>query len=124
MAAALSRAAAVLVSDYGRGVAADPAVRAALAEAIARGVPVVWDPHPRGPAPVPGVTVATPNLGEARAALDAARRIVPEPDAGGRAGRGAGSCRAVAVTVGERGAVLARRDGAGLVRAGPSRHRR
>ena len=59
LAAALARAAAVLVSDYGRGVAADPAVRSALTAAVAAGVPVVWDPHPRGPAPVPDVTVAT-----------------------------------------------------------------
>ena len=47
--AALSRPAAVLVSDYGRGVAADPSVRSALCEALRSGVPVVWDPHPRGP---------------------------------------------------------------------------
>src|SRR5918994_1466628 len=58
-------AGAVLVSDYGRGVAADPVVRAALARAVARRVPVVWDPHPRGAEPVPGVTVVTPNLAEA-----------------------------------------------------------
>ena len=38
---------AVLVADYGRGVAALPAVRA-RARAAAPGVPVVWDPHPRG----------------------------------------------------------------------------
>jgi D-beta-D-heptose 7-phosphate kinase / D-beta-D-heptose 1-phosphate adenosyltransferase len=109
VAAALSRAAAVLVSDYGRGVAADPAVRTALAEAIARGVPVVWDPHPRGPAPVPGSTVATPNLGEARLALDADAGV-PEPElAAGLARRW--DCGAVAVTVGERGAILVHRDG-------------
>ncbi|MDN5750424.1 MAG: hypothetical protein L0H64_18245, partial [Pseudonocardia sp.] len=48
---------AVLVSDYGRGVAADQHVRAALA---ACGTPVVWDPHPRGEAPVPGTAVVTP----------------------------------------------------------------
>ena len=42
---------AVLVSDYGRGVAADPLVRAALADCA---IPVVWDPHPRGDDPAPG----------------------------------------------------------------------
>src|SRR5215210_4250195 len=67
--AALAGAGAVLVSDYGRGVAADPVVRAALARAVARRVPVVWDPHPRGAEPVPGGTVVTPNLAEARAAV-------------------------------------------------------
>ena len=56
---ALDGADAVLVSDYGRGVAAEPTVRAAL---DARGVPVVWDPHPQGAEPVPGATLVTPNL--------------------------------------------------------------
>jgi rfaE bifunctional protein nucleotidyltransferase chain/domain len=63
--AAIAWADAVLVADYGRGVAAEPSVRAALEDAIARGTPVVWDPHPRGPEPVEGVTLATPNASEA-----------------------------------------------------------
>jgi D-beta-D-heptose 7-phosphate kinase/D-beta-D-heptose 1-phosphate adenosyltransferase len=58
-------AGAVLMSDYGRGVAASPGVREALA--AGRG-PLVWDPHPRGPAPVPGAALVTPNLAEALAA--------------------------------------------------------
>lgn len=106
---ALSRAAAVLVSDYGRGVAADPTVRAAVVEAAARGVPVVWDPHPRGPAPVPDVAVATPNLGEARAALGLDDDL-SEPDVAAALAK-QWDCRSVAVTVGDRGAVLADRDG-------------
>ena len=44
---ALATADAVLVSDYGRGVAAEPSVRAALA--AVGGVPIVWDPHAGGP---------------------------------------------------------------------------
>ena len=108
----LSRAAAVLVSDYGRGVAADPAVRAALADAVAQGVPMVWDPHPRGPAPVPDITVATPNLGEARAVLDADPEPAEPELASGVLRRW--ECRAVAVTLGERGAVLVHRDGTRL----------
>ncbi|MEU4666083.1 PfkB family carbohydrate kinase, partial [Micromonospora chalcea] len=59
----IADASAVLVSDYGRGVAGHPALRAALAATRA---PVVWDPHPRGPAAVPGVHLATPNEPEAR----------------------------------------------------------
>jgi rfaE bifunctional protein nucleotidyltransferase chain/domain/rfaE bifunctional protein kinase chain/domain len=62
--AALRTAAAVLVSDYGRGVARHPALRAALEQTTA---PVVWDPHPRGPAPTPNARLVTPNLAEARA---------------------------------------------------------
>ncbi len=59
----LREATAILVSDYGRGVAGHPALRAALTEAKA---PVVWDPHPNGPSPVPGVRLVTPNESEAR----------------------------------------------------------
>lgn len=110
----LARAGAVLVSDYGRGVAADPDVRAALARATARGVPVVWDPHPRGPDPVPGVTLVTPNLAEARGA--AAGADVAEPGAGAAlelAGRllGRWDAHAVAVTLGRDGAVVRHRHG-------------
>lgn len=61
---ALADAEAIVVADYGRGLLAHPTVRSALAVAAAR-LPVVWDPHPRGSDPVPGVTVATPNLAEA-----------------------------------------------------------
>ncbi|UNO43818.1 adenylyltransferase/cytidyltransferase family protein [Streptomyces sp. MST-110588] len=60
----LRSARAVLVADYGRGTVR--ALRPYLAEA-ARRVPVLWDPHPRGDAPVPGVRLATPNAAEARA---------------------------------------------------------
>jgi D-beta-D-heptose 7-phosphate kinase/D-beta-D-heptose 1-phosphate adenosyltransferase len=113
--AAFADAGAVLVSDYGRGVAADPDVRAAVAGAVARRVPVVWDPHPRGPDPVPGSGVVTPNLAEARqaapgppvlgsgapAALELAARLLGRWDA-----------RAVAVTMGDAGAVVRHRHGA------------
>ena len=64
---AIASAGTLLVSDYGRGAAADPRIRAALAGRAAR-VPLVWDPHPRGPEPVPGTRLATPNHAEARAA--------------------------------------------------------
>ncbi len=66
MLAAIRSADAVLVSDYGRGLTDDPALREALHDAATR-VPVVWDPHPKGGAPVAGVAAVTPNLGEARA---------------------------------------------------------
>lgn len=113
-------AGAVLVSDYGRGVAADRRVRAALRRAAARGVPVVWDPHPRGPEPVPGVTVVTPNLGEA---CDAAGGAPPRghDEALALAGRlvGRWGAGAVAVTLGRDGAVVRHRDGGSSEPAAP-----
>ena len=112
---ALAAADAVLVADYGRGVAADPGIRAALGAA---GRPVVWDPHPRGPEPVADVALATPNAREARdfASLrheaECASALLERWAAG-----------AVAVTVGERGAVLAERGAApALVPCRPAAH--
>jgi D-beta-D-heptose 7-phosphate kinase / D-beta-D-heptose 1-phosphate adenosyltransferase len=64
---AIAGAGALLVSDYGRGVTADPRLRRWLA-ARGRQAPLVWDPHPRGTDPVPGTRVATPNHREAAAA--------------------------------------------------------
>ncbi|MBQ0992658.1 PfkB family carbohydrate kinase [Micromonospora sp. PSH03] len=101
----IAAASAVLVSDYGRGVARQPALRDALATTRA---PVVWDPHPRGPAAVPGVHLATPNESEVRElvpALPGASRLAT-------ASRGAQGLRrrwragAVAVTLGGDGALL------------------
>jgi rfaE bifunctional protein nucleotidyltransferase chain/domain len=61
---ALDQADVVLISDYAGGVVSHPVVRAAL-ERNARRRPIIWDPHPRGDEPVPGVTVVTPNRSEA-----------------------------------------------------------
>jgi rfaE bifunctional protein kinase chain/domain len=94
--AAIRSAGAVLVSDYGRGVAAQPQLRAALARRADQ-IPVVWDPHPRGPAPVAGMTLVTPNSAEAD---DDAEQLRRRWDAA-----------AVVVTMAARGAVLA--DGTG-----------
>jgi bifunctional ADP-heptose synthase (sugar kinase/adenylyltransferase) len=60
----IHEAGAILVSDYGRGIAGHPQLRAALAER-AQHVPVVWDPHPRGGPPVPATRLVTPNRSEA-----------------------------------------------------------
>jgi D-beta-D-heptose 7-phosphate kinase / D-beta-D-heptose 1-phosphate adenosyltransferase len=87
---------AVLVSDYGRGLVRDERLRAAL-----RGRPVVWDPHPRGPAPVPGARLVTPNLAEALAASGE-----PAAERAARVLRQRWSAKAVVVTLGEAGAVL------------------
>jgi D-beta-D-heptose 7-phosphate kinase/D-beta-D-heptose 1-phosphate adenosyltransferase len=110
---------AVLVSDYGRGVARHPAIRAALAASRA---PVVWDPHPRGPAPVPDVRLVTPNLAEV---------CTMSGDAGGgsaltvaqRAGhllRQRWRAGAVVVTCGADGAVLCHSGSTPLAVAAPA----
>ncbi|WP_213450497.1 PfkB family carbohydrate kinase [Rhizomonospora bruguierae] len=100
----LRSASAVLVSDYGRGTARSEPLRAALADPA---VPVVWDPHPRGPEPTPGARLVTPNEAELRRLTDA--------DGGLRlaaAARGAAELRrrwragAVAVTMGADGVLL------------------
>ncbi|MFC5817877.1 PfkB family carbohydrate kinase [Nonomuraea harbinensis] len=106
-------AGAVLVADYGRGVAA-------VARELLRGcaAPVVWDPHPRGVRPPGGCALITPSEAEARllcpgefpGADRAARAIREELDAG-----------AVVVTRGAGGASLALADGTMLKIPAPVR---
>jgi D-beta-D-heptose 7-phosphate kinase/D-beta-D-heptose 1-phosphate adenosyltransferase len=101
---ALDRAGAVLVADYGRGVTALEGLRERLAER-AREVPVVWDPHPRGSAPVPGCALVTPNASEARA--------LGNVDGAADQGRVLGrrwQAHGVAITLGARGALLVQGD--------------
>jgi rfaE bifunctional protein kinase chain/domain len=97
---ALDAADAIVVADYGRRVTADAGIRSVL-ENRAGTLPIVWDPHPRGSAPVPGVTIATPNRGEAVGFagtddLDRASRLLLDE-------WGAG---AVAITLGADGVLL------------------
>ncbi|HEY1621483.1 MAG TPA: D-glycero-beta-D-manno-heptose 1-phosphate adenylyltransferase [Streptosporangiaceae bacterium] len=115
---ALRQAGAVLVSDYGRGVAAHPALAAVLSR-LAAATPVVWDPHPAGGRPLTGSRLVTPSQAEARRFAVALRG--DRDDAIG-AGSGSGSAlasasrdgaalsqawgSAVAVTLGEDGALL------------------
>lgn len=128
LAEVLRDAGSVLVADYGRGVTAVRSLREALT-GLPRRVPVTWDPHPRGAAPVPGVRLATPNAAEARAFAD--RLDVPVPDGSGdlaTVGRRADAlvahwrAQAVAVTLGERGALLSYGEGAPVVTPAPSVH--
>jgi D-beta-D-heptose 7-phosphate kinase / D-beta-D-heptose 1-phosphate adenosyltransferase len=126
---AIAGAAAVLVSDYGRGVADQPELREALA-ALPAPTPVVWDPHPRGPEPVPGCLLVTPNAGEA-ADFAGAEERGNEPDGepgdeGQVAARhGVALARRwratyVCVTRGAGGALLAGGQGAPLVVPAPA----
>ncbi|MDX3102661.1 PfkB family carbohydrate kinase [Nonomuraea angiospora] len=100
---ALRTAGAVLVSDYGRGMAGS--LLDLLGEVDA---PIVWDPHPKGPSPLHGCALITPSESEARL-------LCPPPYAGpDEAARSlvkALRARAVAVTLGADGAVLAHEGG-------------
>ena len=117
--AVLEGAGAVLVADYGRGMAAEAGVRRMLSGLSPR-TPVVWDPHPRGPEPVTGVRLATPNRAEATA-------LVPHPPGDGvgpvaaraRALASRWQAASVAVTLGPRGALLVNGDGPPLVLPAP-----
>ncbi|MDY0814530.1 D-glycero-beta-D-manno-heptose 1-phosphate adenylyltransferase [Kitasatospora purpeofusca] len=107
----LGSAGAVLVSDYGRGVAD---VLGPLLGAAARRCPLVWDPHPRGGPPVPGARLVTPNAAEARAmaaALDAGSgtgdRLADHTRRSALLARH-WQAAAVVVTLGARGALLSR----------------
>ena len=107
----LTTAGTVLVSDYGRGVTSATRLREVL-ESVARQVPVVWDPHPRGGRPVAGARLVTPNQAEA-----AAFACTEDPAAATGTGLAALSAQAallvrswrshaVAVTLGKRGALV------------------
>jgi D-beta-D-heptose 7-phosphate kinase / D-beta-D-heptose 1-phosphate adenosyltransferase len=115
---ALHGAAVVLVSDYGRGLSRDAGLRRLLTDLR---VPLVWDPHPRGPEPVPGVRLATPNRAEAE-------RFAPGVEGNGLpalAARAATLGRrwqaaGIAVTLGSDGAMLWEGGGAPLVVPAPA----
>jgi rfaE bifunctional protein nucleotidyltransferase chain/domain/rfaE bifunctional protein kinase chain/domain len=98
------RGATVLVADYGRGMTRDGAIRNALADARC----LVWDPHPRGAAPVPGARLVTPNRVEAGLATDAS---IAQISARARELARAWRVDGVAVTLGAGGALLCSRLG-------------
>ena len=118
---AVEKAGVIIVADYGRGLAANPRLRELLSR-LAPDVPIVWDPHPSGPDPVPGVAVVTPNISEATKAAQSvaaaqtsgARPAAAEGSSGDQAAEVAAillerwQSRAVLVTRGEEGAVLLR----------------
>ncbi|MEO3783990.1 PfkB family carbohydrate kinase [Actinocorallia sp. B10E7] len=110
---AVREAGAVLVSDYGRGVAAHPVLRALL-EVLPAEAPVVWDPHPRGAVPVRGARLVTPNRQEAR--VLAATAPTARPGGYAQAATDAAALRSrwraagVGVTLGEHGVLLSTGD--------------
>ncbi len=105
---ALAAARGILVSDYGRGLILERSVATALTSRPG-GVPLVWDPHPRGGEPCRGATLVTPNLAEARgftASTPARRDPIAEATDRGRRLVTRWGAGAAAITLGKRGAVL------------------
>ena len=102
---ALERAEAIVVADYGRGLAANQEVRDVLA-ARAGHIPIVWDPHPAGAVPVAGVAVVTPNLSEAAKAAGTGTGTPAAIAAVGTALLDRWQSQAVLVTMGEQGGML------------------
>jgi D-beta-D-heptose 7-phosphate kinase / D-beta-D-heptose 1-phosphate adenosyltransferase len=121
--AAVASAGAVLVSDYGRGLAQRADVRAAL-EALAPPVPVAWDPHPRGAPPTPGVRLLTPNRREVAALAglppSADRSTTAQATAEARHLLTRWRAASVAVTLGDAGALLVGPDGPPMVVPAPA----
>lgn len=115
---ALEEADAILVSDYGGGVVGHPVVREVLSGWASRR-PMIWDPHPRGATPVPGVTVVTPNRAEA---LHFAVGSPKELDRLAVALQELWRARSVAVTDGAAGVFAAAGDGAAWFTPAPFKH--
>ncbi|MEZ2388986.1 PfkB family carbohydrate kinase [bacterium RCC_150] len=105
----VAEADAVVVADYGRGLAANPRLRGLL-ESMSDDKHIVWDPHPSGAPPVRGVSVVTPNLAEATLVAGSA---ADGTDQRGKRSAAAiasrlldhWSSRAVVVTLGSQGAL-------------------
>ena len=107
---ALADADALLLEDYNKGLLAPPLIRAAMATATRRGIPVVVDPKFRQFFDYAGATVFKPNRREMEAALGAAvdlekRNALPEALTRLKVDN-------LLLTLGAEGMVLVTRDGA------------
>lgn len=109
--ALLRGAGAILVADYGRGATGCQPLRD-MVSAVIGTVPVVWDPHPNGSPPVPGVSLVTPNEAELRHFVSgfgsgrAERSSVPQRRRAARQLLASWQPRGVCVTLGANGAML------------------
>jgi D-beta-D-heptose 7-phosphate kinase/D-beta-D-heptose 1-phosphate adenosyltransferase len=105
----LAEADALVLEDYNKGVLSPPVIRAALALAAERGLPVVVDPKFRHIYEYRGATVFKPNAFELSAALGTPIR--PGDDGWLEEARTRFGCENLLVTLGEEGMAL--RTGAG-----------
>ena len=107
----VATASVVVASDYGRGVLHRSELRHALGR---RRGPSVWDPHPRGGAPMPGMTLVTPNRAELTAAFPGDTTSIRSLVDRITEARRAWAAGAVVATLGADGAVLVSGEGAPL----------
>ena len=97
------QAAAIVISDYLKGCITQAVVKAAVASAAERGVPVLVDPKIPHVDYYAGATIVTPNHHEAEIAAN--MRVRSEDDARGAARlfRERARCRSVLITRGDQG---------------------
>jgi D-beta-D-heptose 7-phosphate kinase/D-beta-D-heptose 1-phosphate adenosyltransferase len=100
------RVAAVIVSDYAKGVVTDVVIAGAIELARRCEAPCVVDPKGARFGRYTGCTVITPNADEAEAARGLPARTDAESEVAGRALLGAVGCQAVVVTRGGLGVSL------------------
>jgi D-glycero-beta-D-manno-heptose-7-phosphate kinase len=108
---AIRSAAAVVISDYGKGVIVDSLLRGLLEATASRGIPVCVDPKETHFFSYKGVTVLTPNLSEAGTAFG---RKITDPETlqeAGRTLRDRLGARSILITQGEDGMTLFEADG-------------
>lgn len=110
VAAVLQQADSMLVADYGRGMTSHHQLRQQLRE-HAPYKPIVWDPHPRGSAPVADTRLATPNHSEAAGFTpDIAGQSLSAWTARARELKATWRAANIAVTMSGRGALLVSGD--------------
>lgn len=106
--AALEKAEACVISDYGKGVITRKLLEPVLADAGRRGIPVCVDPKENHFFAYHGVTVITPNLAEAGVACGQKLRGLPAILAAGGYLRERLGARSVLITRGDQGMTLFR----------------
>ncbi len=108
---ALTGCAAVVVSDYQKGVVTGPLMKAVLASARRRRLPVLVDPKVRHFTLYRGASLVTPNQAEAEQASEVPVRDEAGLEAAGRTLLRRLRCQAVLITRGEHGMSLFPRVG-------------
>jgi D-beta-D-heptose 7-phosphate kinase/D-beta-D-heptose 1-phosphate adenosyltransferase len=116
--AAVAKAQAVVLSDYGKGVLTDEIIRAVIDAARARAIPVLVDPKGHDFARYSGATLITPNKKEAELALGRAISDLDELPAAADELIQAADLDLILITLGADGIYFRTNAAAGAVRAG------